>query len=185
MRNLLLAVFALFLTCAPSFAAEMQYPPDPVYQSFDPDEESPMQDMLDLAKNGDVRAQYILGDLYSKGKGGLPKDEKKAAEWFETAAKGHYYESFIRLAALAKRHGKSVEAWKWYTLAINYLDYGPWRDHANTARDALIKDAEMTQEELDEGRKQVNLWKSDFRAHPLPPPKVAEKEEDQQEKKTP
>jgi hypothetical protein len=150
---------AILLSCiAPAFAG-MQYIPDPVYQSFDPADTSPMQDMLDLANGGDVRAQYILGDLYAKGKGGLAKNEKEGARWFEIAAKNGYFEAFIRLAALAKRQKNPVEAYKWYILAMHYMDYGPWRSYAAKAQNELEQNAKLTPADYDEAHKAASQWR--------------------------
>jgi TPR repeat protein len=159
-KNLCLVLTIAFLMCGASAYADMQYPSDPVYQSLDPADPSPMQDMIDLAKGGDARAQYILGDLYSKGKGGLPKDSKKSADWFETAAKNGYFESFIRLAALARHQGKPVEAYKWYTLGTYYLDSREWRQHADKARDVIEKETPLKSEDIDSARKEANVWRS-------------------------
>jgi TPR repeat protein len=172
-RAVFIAAFLLTLCAGTARAGEMKYIPDPVYQSFNPSDTSPMQDMIDLANGGDIRAQYILGDLYAKGKGGLSKDEKAGARWFEIAAKNGYYEAFIRLAALARRQDKPVDAYKWYTLAMHYMDYGPWRDYAETARDALEKNHKFTQTELDEARKDGNLWRAAQR-------RAAEEEEERE-----
>lgn len=162
-RTALLLALLLAPAALPARAETMTYIPDPVYQSFDPAETSPMQDMLDLANSGDVRAQYILGDMYAKGKGGLAKDEKQGAKWFETAAKNGYFEAFIRLAALAKHRDDAVGAYKWYTLALHYMDYGPWRKHADDARDALEKAHKFTSAERDAAHREINEWKTAMR----------------------
>lgn len=157
---------ALFLICAPVAAqAGLKYMPDPVYKPLDPAEDSPMQDMIVLAEEGDVRAQYILGDLYSKGKGGLPKDYKQSAKWFELAAKNGYYEALVRLAALARRQKKVIEAYRWYSLAAEHLGHGPWRRHAAAAKEELKKSASLTPEHLATARKDANIWKSELRRH--------------------
>ena len=42
-------------------------------------------DLLEAAKNGDVRAQYLLGGRYAKGEG-VAKDMAEAAKWYRKAA---------------------------------------------------------------------------------------------------
>jgi TPR repeat protein len=79
-----------------------------------------MDDLVKLAEQGDVRAQYILGDMYGKGKGGLGRNLVKSRYWFESAALRGYDPAFTRLAALAKRQKDPVEAYKWYTLGISH-----------------------------------------------------------------
>jgi TPR repeat protein len=156
-------LFLLCLLCAalPARAETMKYIPDPVYQSFDPAEESPMQEMIDLAKGGDIRAQYILGDLFAKGKGGLARNERTGAKWFEEAARNGYHEALVRLAAVAKRRKRPIEAYKWYSLAITNLRPGPWRAHAEDARAELVKTAGLSADDLDIARKDANKWNND------------------------
>lgn len=161
----IIAICAALLVAAPAFAgSKIAYIPDPVYQSFDPEMGSPMQEMIHLAENGDVRAQFILGDLYAKGKGGLKKSERRGAKWFETAAKNGYYPGLVRLAAIAKRKKKPVDAYKWYTLAVKLMPRrDPWALHAETAREALVKDFDMKADQMDEGKKEANVWADEAR----------------------
>lgn len=155
-----LSALALLLLLAAPVQAGISYPQDPVFNPLDPDETSPMQDMLILAEEGDARAQYILGDLYSKGKGGLAKDDKKAIEWFETAARNGYPEALVRLGAIARRQGKKVDALKWYSLAEQKLSSGPWRTQAGARREELVKDGKMSQDERDLARSRMNEWRA-------------------------
>jgi TPR repeat protein len=154
-----LLILALFCLLAPPSFAEMKYYPDPVYQKLGDDDSSPMDEMFNLAQQGDVRAQFIMGDLYSKGKGGVAKDIKEARRWFEESAVYGYAHSFIRLAALARRENRPVEAWQWYTLAIDAFDYGDGQKYAITARRDLAESARLTPEEMARARKAVRAWK--------------------------
>jgi TPR repeat protein len=73
------------------------------------------------ADQGIPKAQFLLGLLYERGRGGAPKDEKKAVEWFMKAAlQGdpdaannlgyHYY--------VGRGVSQSYdEAFRWYTAA--------------------------------------------------------------------
>jgi TPR repeat protein len=114
-RILLIALFVLSVGAAAQ-AAGVRYYEDPVYVKINQDDEHPMDDLMLLAKRGDARAQFILGDLYSKGKGGLARNRVKARYWFEVSARHGYTASFIRLAALAKRSRDYIGAYQWYTL---------------------------------------------------------------------
>ena len=67
MRYLLPALIALVLLAPPARA--MEYYSDPVYKLLNKDDHHPMEDMVNLAEQGDTRAQFIMGDLYAKGKG--------------------------------------------------------------------------------------------------------------------
>ena len=48
--------------------ADLKYFPDPAYKRLNADDPPPMSEMTDLANEGDVRAMFILGDMYEKGK---------------------------------------------------------------------------------------------------------------------
>lgn len=147
----------------PLSAGAIEYYPDPVYERLAPEDPHPMDDMIAEAKDGDARAQFILGDLYSKGKGGLPKDDRKAYGWFNTSAKSGYAVAFVRLASLAKRQKKPVEAYKWYTLAVDYMDDRDWHKYAVSARDELAEKSKLTDEQKADAKKQANLWISETR----------------------
>lgn len=115
-RILLLALFCLSICAGAAQAAGIRYYEDPVYIKINKDDEHPMDDLMTLAAGGDARAQFILGDLYSKGKGGLKKNRVKARYWFEVSARHGYTSAFIRLAALAKHSRDYIGAYQWYTL---------------------------------------------------------------------
>jgi len=44
----------------------------------------------ELAGQGDIEAQYNLGNLYSKGEGGIHQNYTKALEWYLKAANQGY-----------------------------------------------------------------------------------------------
>lgn len=158
----LTAAIALLLTCLaamPAGAAGLAYYPDPVYKKLAPDDHSPMDDILDLAKQGDPRAQFMIGDLYAKGKGGLPKDTTEARRWFEESAMHEYDHSFIRLAALAKREKKPVEALQWYKLALDSFSRNdPRKDFIEEARKKLIEDNKLSDDDISAAKKAANAW---------------------------
>lgn len=162
--TLLPSVFAASLLlplCATStaMAEKITYFSDPVFQRTSTEEPHPMDDIIALAEGGDVRAQYILADLYAKGKGGLVKTEKTARIWFQRSAQNGYAPSFFRLAAIAKRGKKPVEAYQWYTLAIETFRSGPDQQYAIRARNALAEDAKLTPDQIKEARKDAADWK--------------------------
>ncbi|MBI3441300.1 MAG: sel1 repeat family protein [Proteobacteria bacterium] len=150
----------ILLSCLGTTAAQahLKYYPDPVYQKLNDDDSSPMTDMIDLAAQGDVRAQFIMGDLYSKGKGGVAKDLTAARHWFEESGIHGYGHSFIRLAALAKHDNRPKEAWQWYSLAIKTFDYGDERKYAIQARHDLVENATLSEEDIREARKSMSAW---------------------------
>lgn len=157
---LAVSVLALGLTlpAAAQAAEQIKYLSDPVYEKMAPEDPHPMEDLVLMGEEGDARAQFILGDLYGKGKGGLPRNIKKSREWFEKSARGGYAQSFIRLAALEKRVKKPEDAYKWYTLAIDALPSGE-RKWAQTARDALVKEHSLTAAQIKSAKAAASAWK--------------------------
>lgn len=155
----LLLLPLLFLPAAQAVAETIKYYQDPIYQKISPQDGHPMNDLIKLAEGGDVRAQFILGDLYAKGKGGLSPSKVKARDWFETSARSGFFASFIRLAALAKREEKPVEAYQWYTLCLESYGHGKEQTHCTAARDAVMADFSMSKEQIAAAKKAAQSWK--------------------------
>ena len=156
--RMLLTIALVLLAALPAQAEKIKYYQDPVYQRLNAGDAHPMNDLIALAEGNDTRAQFILGDLYAKGKGGLSKNEKKASYWFEQSAKRGYVASFVRLAALAKRRQANVEAYKWYSLAIEQFSGGDQK-YALKARNNLAASANLSAKEIKEAKNAVNDWK--------------------------
>lgn len=152
----LLATALLFLA-RPAAAESIDYFQDPVYQKINADDSHPMEELLELAQKGDPRAQYILGDLYGKGKGGLGKNRVKSRYWFETAALNGYSMAFIRLAAQAKNARDYVSAYKWYMLDISDSG-GDERKWSLDQRDKLEK--KLSKNDLREAKEAANTWRA-------------------------
>lgn len=151
---LILPLLALPLTAA----ADLKYYPDPVHKSLGEGDAPPMGDVLDIARQGDARAQFMIADMYEKGKGGFARDLKESRQWFELSGMHGYGQSFIRLAAEAKRAGNNIEAWQWYTLAIDTLDRGPTLDYVRDARKTLVEKAPLTSDDISAARKSMHAW---------------------------
>jgi TPR repeat protein len=121
MKRLLYIALCCLVSFTPGAkAASFRYLEDPVYVKLNKDDPLPMEDLMTLASDGDARAQYILGDLYSKGKGGLARNRVKAYYWFEISARHGYTPAFIRLAALAKHNRDYILACQWYALDADH-----------------------------------------------------------------
>lgn len=127
MRLILVALFCLSFA-AVADAAGIHYFEDPVYVKINKDDEHPMDDLITLAAEGDARAQFILGDLYSKGKGGLARNSVKARYWFEISARHGFTPAFVRLGALAKHNRDYIGACQWYKLDADHAEgkEGAW-----------------------------------------------------------
>lgn len=155
----LAAVFCgLTLSLASFPVTAMTYFQDPVFVKPNDETPHPLGEVLHLAENYDVRAAFILGDLYEKGKGGMPKNAALSQEWFEKSAMGGYAMSFVRLAAKAKNEKKFVEAYQWYSLALDYFKPGPTRFYIVRARNELIKSAELGRDDLRRADKAMVAW---------------------------
>ena len=156
----MMRLFAVLLLLLPAFtadAATIRYYEDPVYKPLAAEDPHPMEDLVNLAEQGNARAQYILGDLYGKGKGGLGKNRVKARYWFETSARGGYTMAFIRLAAMAKREKDYIAAYKWYSLSADN-GVGRERKWAQKSRELLAKDKKLSRDDIREAREAVNNW---------------------------
>ncbi len=162
----LLLAIALTLSLAHTARADLPDMPDPVHVKFNKTDPPPMDDMRTLAKGGDTRAMFILGDMYEKQKGGLKKDWTKARKWFQNAAIHGMNYAFIRLAAMAKHDKHPQEAWQWYTLAVqgfneqNSPDSAATLRYVITARKALVKTAKLSYQDLNASRAQMNAWQN-------------------------
>jgi len=173
---------ALIAAAAPPALANLKYYPDPTYKRLNDDDPQAMDEMITLAKQGDVRAQFIIADMYEKGKGGLEKDLKEAHRWFEEAGMHGYNFAFIRLAAMAKDEKKPAEAWKWYTLAIDGFDYGKEQDYVIKARHDLVEKEKLSDSDIRDARKSLSAWKDSRDDRLREEKETARKQQEQEEK---
>ena len=156
-RFIIAAMLLLTVTFTATAQAEkVVFYEDPVFKPLNDGDEHPMADLIKLSDNGDTRAQFILGDLYAKGKGGLVKNLDKAKHWFNQSAMNGYGASFIRLGALAKNQGNMVEAYSWYDLGAS-LAGGKDGRYAAKARDAL----KLSSEDEDKADALSDAWRKE------------------------
>ncbi len=132
--------------------SNITYMTDPVFESFMDEGGHPLQGLFDLGNEGDARALFILGDLYSKGKGGVAKDIPTAKKMFEYSAKRGAPEGLIRLAAIAKDEGDKVAAYKWYHVAERRLTDGRSIKYVRDAQNALALDSTTKREATKAGK---------------------------------
>ena len=108
-----------------------------------------------LAEQGNARAQYYLGVLYSNGQG-VPKDYVQAWQWYEKAAAQGIARAQYSLGTLYSNGDgvpqDFVQAHKWYSLAG-----ANGNKNAATRRDALVK--RMTPAQIDEAQRLAREWK--------------------------
>ncbi len=107
-----------------------------------------------LAQQGDARAQYNLGFMYSKGRG-VPQDDKEAVRWYRLAAEQGRAEAQYNLGGMyATGRGVPqdyVQAHMWVTLAaVRGLET------ARTLRDRLAE--KMTPAQLANAQRLAREW---------------------------
>ena len=83
MKYIRCTVVALMLT--PAIGAAQDFDAEPEVAELD-DYPAALQKWMPLAEQGDAKAQYILGNRYSTGWGGVPRDEAEALRWYRLAA---------------------------------------------------------------------------------------------------
>ena len=89
MRIIIFALFLFLASVAPAVARAAEVWED-CYGLLDPAHDiAVFPACKDLAEQGEVRAQYAVGVMYTKGKG-VRQDYAEAAKWFrKAAAQGH------------------------------------------------------------------------------------------------
>ncbi|HLK68628.1 MAG TPA: hypothetical protein VKU19_34590 [Bryobacteraceae bacterium] len=83
--------------------------------------------VAEAAEKGNAEAQFELGTYFENGAPGYPKDEARAAEWYERAADQDNAKALAALANLTLRSGETNErqtsrAWSQITRAANLGD---------------------------------------------------------------
>jgi uncharacterized protein len=116
--------------------------------------------MMDaLGRQGDIRAQYMMGRMFSEGEG-VREDDAAAAKWYQVAADrgdvvsqlslGTFY---VNGAGVAQNF---VEAYKWFTL-VSLSDNRTAKGQALEVRDIISQ--LMTADQIDEGERLAVAWK--------------------------
>lgn len=122
---------------------------------FKTDYESlPLQKLVHLAEQGDVNAQYNLGESYDDGQG-VPEDDVEAVKWWRKAAEqGHAKAQFSLGIAYALGQGVPrdyVLSYMWSNLAV-----AQGHKNANAVKWRLSK--EMTREQIAVAQKLSREW---------------------------
>jgi len=76
------------------------------------DYETALKETQPLAEAGDPRSQYLLGVMYSQGKG-VPRDEEQTIRWYNAAARQDHADAQFNLGFL-------------YYAKARYEDAAPW-----------------------------------------------------------
>ncbi|MFP6745487.1 MAG: tetratricopeptide repeat protein [Alphaproteobacteria bacterium] len=115
--------------------------------------------MDSLGREGDVRAHYMMGRMYSEGEG-VGQDDKLAAQWYQGAADRSDVVSQLSLGTLYVNgrgvNQNFVEAYKWFTLvALN--NNRTAKGQALEVRDLITQ--LMTPDQVDEGERLAVSWR--------------------------
>lgn len=108
-----------------------------------------------LAEQGDARAQYSLGFMYSQGIS-VTQDYKKAYYWFNKSAQQGYALGWAKLGLIFEL-GRGVptdyvKAYAWYDLAAAQ----GWKS-ASDSREEIAK--KMTPAQIAEGERLASEWR--------------------------
>lgn len=90
---------------------------------------APLQDhrqLIEDAKGGDREAQYTLGHLYLKGRGGMANDADSAIFWLEQAARQGHQDGAFDLALL---YLEGVQVEKDTAQALVWLEQAAGAEH--------------------------------------------------------
>lgn len=154
-----MALAAVLCMPAQAEARTIAHQEDPPYKTLGPEDPHPMAELLHMAEENDVRAQFIVADLYYKGKGGLSKNKNKGKYWFERAAKLGYPHSFVRLAAIAKEEQRDIDAYKWYLLGEERARDGAMRSYIQSAMKDIRTTRNLSREDIKVAEKHASEWK--------------------------
>lgn len=112
-----------------------------------------------LAQGGDIRAQYLLGRIYSEGEG-VSKDDAEGAKWYRLAADRGDIVSQLALGTMYV-NGRGVKrnlirAYSWFTIVSQNGDRGI-TSQALKVRDLI--EQTMTSWEIGQAEEYAAAWK--------------------------
>ena len=106
------------------------------------------------AEQGNVDAQFSLGDMYAQGLG-VPKDEQQSASWFRKAAEQGFAPAQVNMGVMyAQGQGVKqdlVEAHKWFNIAGGAID-----EEGMDLREAV--EDQMTHDEISKAMRLAKDW---------------------------
>ncbi len=122
---------------------------------------SAIHELRPLAEQGNAKAQYMIGDMYSRGLG-VPQDYAKALHWHRKAAEKGYARAQFALGTMYGL-GRGVtqdylQAHVWFNIAVSNLPPGKVRDAAVESRDDVVA-KRMTPAQISEAQKLAREWK--------------------------
>ncbi len=161
-----IVIISFFSTKSYTQDKGIKYLPDPIYSPVYKNAKHPLADILLMSDDGDARAQYILADLYLKGKGGFAKNTEQSKHFFEESAKQKYLHSFIRLAAIAKSEEDFPAAYKWYLIGLKYSkrENSELYNFMNKQKNKLIDNNLINKEDVKLSKKQAKIWRKSLKS---------------------
>jgi hypothetical protein len=118
-----------------------------------------INDLLEIARKGNAKAQYSLGDIYDRGEG-VAKDYKEAVRWFQLSAAQGYAPAQHNLGVMYAMGQyvpqDDIQAYMWLSLAALGLTDQDYEVFVAT-REAVAK--EMTSEQIERAEQLSREWK--------------------------
>ena len=154
----LAAVVAAVLAAGPIAPAAAD-PFDDAFNAYSSgDYATALQRFAPLAQGGDVRAQHMMGRMYSEGEG-IQKDDAEGVRWYQFAADRGDTVSQLSLGTMYV-NGRGVprnfvEAYKWFSI-VALSDSRTAVGQALEVRDLIAQ--LMTPEQIEQGEQLAAAW---------------------------
>ena len=145
---------ALVFYCGTAIAQDITPKTDPVFTPMYENAPHPLEELFFLARSGDGRAQFILADLYLKGKGGVSENRDAALSLLEHSAKNGEDAALARLGAIAEANDDKAKAYGWYTVLQRSSKDRSYKKWAK----GKISTLGFTQDERDEAKAWLKTW---------------------------
>ncbi len=159
MRQAWLAALVAAVLAAGPVAPAAANPFDDAFNAYsNGDYATALQRFAPLARGGDVRAQYMMGRMYSEGEG-IQKNDAEGAKWYQVAADRGDIVSQLSLGTMYV-NGRGVarnyvEAYKWFSI-VALSDSRTAVGQALEVRD-LIQQL-MTPEQVERAEQLAAAW---------------------------
>ena len=159
MRLLRLAAVVAAILAAGSIAPAAADPFDDAFNAYNNgDFATALQRFAPLAQGGDIRAQHMMGRMYSEGEG-IRKNDAEGAKWYQVAADRGDTVSQLSLATMYV-NGRGVrrnfvEAYKWFSI-VALSGSRTAVGQALEVRDLIAQ--LMTPEQVEQGERLAAAW---------------------------
>ena len=160
MRQLRRAAIVVVILAAGSIMPAAADPFDNAFNTYMAGDFGAAIKMMDkLGREGDIRAQYMMGRMFSEGEG-VREDDAAAAKWYQVAADRGDVVSQLSLGTFFV-NGDGVaqnfaEAYKWLTL-VALSENRTAKAQALEVRDLISQ--LMTPDQIDDGERLAVAWK--------------------------